>query len=235
MVAVRAREVYERLRGRNDPGGYHELLDELESAHVQRFGLGKDILEVGCGTGLVLARLSQFARTAKGIDLSPGMLELSRAKGLDVVEGSALELPFEGDSFDVTCSFKVLPRIPQIDRALGEMARVTRPGGYILAEFYNPHSLRGLLKRFGPKRPVATDTTESDVFLRLDSPAQARRLTPPGCTYVGGRGVRIFIPAGAVMRVPGVKHALRSLERRTCDSALGRFGGFWIATYQKQS
>lgn len=226
---------YERLRGLNDPGGYHELLDELESTYVQRFGAGKDILEVGCGTGLVLARLSQFARTAKGIDLSPGMLDLARAKGLDVIEGSALELPFRDDSFDVVCSFKVLPHIPQVDCTLAEMARVTRPGGYILAEFYNPYSLRGLLKRFGPKRPVAAHATEGDVFLRLDSPKQAKRLTPLRCTYIGGRGVRIFIPAGAVMRVPGVKNALRRLELRACDGALGRFGGFWIATYQKQS
>lgn len=226
---------YERNRGDNDPGGYHELVDELESQYVARFGTGKDVLEVGCGTGLVLARLSQFARTAKGIDLSPGMLELAHARGLDVLEGSALDLPFEDNTFDVTCSFKVLSHIPQIERALSEMARVTRPDGYILAEFYNPQSPRGLLKRFGPKLRVAEGTTEGDVYLRFDSPAQAKRMTPAACTFIGSRGIRIFIPAAAVMRLPGMRQTLRVLERGACDSVLRRFGGFWVATYQKRT
>src|ERR1700742_2246817 len=82
---------YEARRGKNDPGGYHELLDELEAGFVRRFGAGLDVLEVGCGTGLVLERIQRFARSARGVDLSPGMLSLARARGLDVQEGSATE------------------------------------------------------------------------------------------------------------------------------------------------
>ena len=91
---------YERERGNNDPGGYHELLDELEASYVRRFGQGKDVLEVGCGTGLVLLRLREFAHRATGVDLSPGMLEKAQQRGLDVKLGSATELPFESDQFD---------------------------------------------------------------------------------------------------------------------------------------
>ena len=126
---------YEDHRGERDPGGYHDLLDELEADFVERFGGGREVLEVGCGTGLVLARIAGFARRAQGIDLSPGMLEKARARGLDVVEGSATALPFPDASFDVTCAFKVLAHIPDIERALSEMARVTRPRGTIIAEF----------------------------------------------------------------------------------------------------
>ena len=36
---------YERERGSNDPGGYHELLDELEADYVRRFGSGRDATE----------------------------------------------------------------------------------------------------------------------------------------------------------------------------------------------
>src|SRR5262245_24014448 len=129
---------YERERGQNDPGGYHELLDELEASYVRRFGQGKDVLEVGCGTGLVLLPLREFARRAAGVDLSPGMLEKAKQRGLDVTLGSATALPFDSNQFDVTCSFKVLAHVPEIEKALAEMARVTRPGGVVLAEFYNP-------------------------------------------------------------------------------------------------
>jgi ubiquinone/menaquinone biosynthesis C-methylase UbiE len=224
---------YEKHRGTNDPGGYHELLDELEAGYVAKFGLGKDVLEVGCGTGLVLSRIAQFAKLAQGVDLSPGMLEKAKNRGLQVVEGSATALPFADHSFDVTCSFKVLAHIPEIDRALAEMTRVTRPGGFILAELYNPFSLRALVKRFGPAGKIAKNAHEKDVYLRFDSPAKAKAMTPEGCTYVGARGIRIITPTALAMRVPLMRGGLRHLERVLCDTPLKAFGGFYVATYQK--
>jgi ubiquinone/menaquinone biosynthesis C-methylase UbiE len=226
---------YERHRGVNDPGGYHELLDELEADYVSRFGTARSVLEVGCGTGLVLSRIQQFASAAKGVDLSPGMLEKARERGLDVVEGSATALPFADNSFDVTCSFKVLAHIPNVEVALSEMARVTRPGGYVLAELYNPHSLRALVKRYGPAGRIAAGAHEKNVYLRFDSPTRAKAMTPSGCTYVGARGIRIVTPTALAMRVPWIRGGLRRLERVLCDTPLKAFGGFYVATYQKNA
>lgn len=225
---------YERQRGENDPGGYHDLLDELEAGFVQRFGQGRDVLEVGCGTGLVLQRLQQFARSARGVDLSPGMLEKAQQRGLDVTLGSATALPFGDNQFDVTCSFKVLAHVAEIEKALAEMARVTRPGGTVLAEFYNPYSLRGLIKRFGPAGKVAEGADEHDVFTRFDSPARARQLTPPGCVLVGARGVRITIPSAAVMKGRLGRRLFRAAEHALCDSPFKRFAGFYVAAYEKR-
>jgi ubiquinone/menaquinone biosynthesis C-methylase UbiE len=225
---------YERHRGENDPGGYHELLDELEAGFVERFGRGRDVLEVGCGTGLVLERISRFARSAAGLDLSPGMLALAKRRGLVVTEGSATSLPFADASFDVTCAFKVLAHVPDIRAALAEMTRVTRPGGHVVAEFYNPHSLRGLAKRLGPAGRVAHQTNERDVYTRFDAPAAARALFPAECDLVASRGVRIVTPAAALMRIPVVRDALRAAEHALCDSPLGAFGGFWIAAARKR-
>jgi ubiquinone/menaquinone biosynthesis C-methylase UbiE len=227
-------EGYEARRGRNDPGGYHELLDELEADFVERFGAGADVLEVGCGTGLVLSRIKKFAATAKGIDLSPGMLEKARERGLDVVEGSATALPFADESFDVTCSFKVLAHIPEIDRALSEMARVTRRGGTIVAEFYNPYCLRGLIKRYGPAGRIAHKADESHVFTRYDSPFSIGNMLPAGCEVIDSRGIRIATPTAHLMRVPLLRAVLRQAEKRLCDSPLRVFGGFWIAAIRKR-
>jgi ubiquinone/menaquinone biosynthesis C-methylase UbiE len=226
---------YERERGQNDPGGYHELLDELEADYVRRYGQGRDVLEVGCGTGLVLLRIREFARAARGVDLSPGMLEKAKARGLDVTLGSATQLPFPSDSFDVTCSFKVLAHVPEIEQALAEMARVTRPGGTILAEFYNPFSLRGLLKRLGPAGKIAAGANEHDVYTRFDSPARARELTPPGCVLVGARGVRITIPSARLMKSSLGRRVFRAAEHALCDSPLKRLAGFYVAAYEKRS
>ncbi|HXK18832.1 MAG TPA: methyltransferase domain-containing protein [Polyangiaceae bacterium] len=225
---------YERERGQNDPGGYHELLDELEAGYVKRFGAERDVLEVGCGTGLVLLRIRDFARRASGVDLSPGMLEKAKLRGLDVTLGSATELPFGNDQFDVTCSFKVLAHVPEIEKALAEMARVTRPGGMVLAEFYNPYSLRGLVKRLGPAGKIAEGKNERDVYTRFDSPARAKQLTPPGCVFAGARGVRITIPSAKLMRPRFARRLFRAAEHLLCDSPLARLAGFYVAAYEKR-
>jgi ubiquinone/menaquinone biosynthesis C-methylase UbiE len=226
-------ERYEDRRDGHDPGGYHDLLDELELGFVERFAGGRDVLEVGCGTGLLLRHMAAFARSARGVDLSPGMLERARARGLDVVEASATDLPFPDASFDVVCSFKVLAHVRDIHRAFAEMARVTRPGGHVIAELYNPFSLRGLAKRLGPAGAVAAGATERDVYTRFDPPWRVRDLAPPGMRLVDSRGVRILIPAAAALRVPVVGALLRGGERLLCDSPLRWLGGFWIAALQK--
>jgi ubiquinone/menaquinone biosynthesis C-methylase UbiE len=226
-------ERYEDRRDGHDPGGYHDLLDELEVGFVERFGRGRDVLEVGCGTGLVLRRLAAFARSARGVDLSPGMLERARGRGLDVVEASVTDLPCADASFDVVCAFKVLAHVRDVRRALAEMARVTRPGGHVIAELYNPVSLRGLVKHLGPAGAVAEGATERDVYTRFDAPWHLRAIQPPGTQLVASRGVRIFTPAAAALRVPVLGAVLRSSERLFCDSPLRWFGGFWIAALRR--
>lgn len=226
---------YEDRRGGNDPGGYHDLVDDLEVDFVRRFGAGGDLLEVGCGTGLLLARTATFGRSAKGVDLSPGMLEKARARGLSVVEASATDLPFPDETFDVAYSFKVLAHVRDIERALAEMTRVVRRGGFVLAEFYNPNSLRGLVKRLAPPGAISHAKDESHVFTRFDSPSQARAYAPAGTRFVAARGVRIVTPAALALRLPVVGEALRRAEWLLCDSPLRRFGGFWIGAFRKEA
>src|SRR5688572_25225052 len=97
---------------------YHRMLDDLEVEIVERYARDKQVLEVGCGTGLILDRVSQFAASARGIDLSGGMLERAAARGLLVAQASATELPIASESVDVAYSFKVLAHIPDITGAM---------------------------------------------------------------------------------------------------------------------
>jgi ubiquinone/menaquinone biosynthesis C-methylase UbiE len=224
---------YDRPRGGRVPAGYHDLVDELELDFLARFATGKRVLEVGCGTGLLLSQMSSFAERASGIDLSEGMLARARARGLEVVQGSATALPFADASFDVACSFKVLAHVRDVRRALGEMVRVVRPGGTVVAEFYNPRSLRALVKRWGPARAISDTTTEAAVYTRFDTPTQVRGYLPAGSAVVASRGVRVVTPAAMALRVPLLGRALRALEWRLCDSRLGTLGGFWIAAIRK--
>lgn len=224
---------YEDKRGGRDPGGYHDLVDDLEVEFVERFAKQRDVLEVGCGTGLLLERIARFARSAKGIDLSDGMLEKARQRGLDVTLGSATDLPFADASFDVACSFKVLPHVRDIEKALNEMARVVRPGGTVVIELYNPFSMRGFVKNFLPAGAISDRTKESAVYTRFDNPFRVVDLVPKNLRQIDARGVRIVTPAAVVMKLPIVGRVLGRAERMLCDSPLRYFGGFWIGAFER--
>jgi ubiquinone/menaquinone biosynthesis C-methylase UbiE len=221
---------YERERHR----GYHALLDELELGAVEPLVRGRDVLEVGCGTGLILEKLARVARRAEGVDLSPGMLAHAKRRGLDVREGSATELPFPDATFDVAVSFKVLAHVPEIERALSEMARVCRPGGYVVAEHYNPWSLRYLAKRLAGPQPISDGRTEADVYTRWDSPRQLKALMPPSLELTDVYGVRVFTPAAFVHKIPVVAGLVAHAERLAVTSPLRWFGGFLVAVARKK-
>ncbi|MFW5925986.1 MAG: class I SAM-dependent methyltransferase [Myxococcota bacterium] len=221
---------YERERAR----GYHALVDELEVRAVAPLARGRRVLEVGCGTGLVLERLAPIAEAAYGVDLSAGMLRKARERGLPVVQGSVTALPFADDSFDLVCSFKVLAHVHDIDRALSELVRVTRPGGYLALEFYNPWSVRHVAKKIAGPQPISEGRSEADVFTRWDSPRRVRKLLPTNVELVDFRGVRVLTPAAFTHRIPGLRQALAWGERAALTSPLRRFGGFLIAVARKQ-
>ncbi len=220
---------YEKERGR----GYHALIDDLEVSVTEPLARGARVLEVGCGTGLILERIARVAERAEGIDLSPGMLEQARQRGLSVCEGSATELPFADATFDLVYSYKVLAHVPDIEKALAEMARVTRPGGTILAEFYNPWSLRYLAKRLGPAGRISEKTTEDAVYTRFDSPQRIREILPSNTHLEGFRGVRVVTPTAGVVSLPVVGRAVSMLEHVLLDSPAARFGGFLIAVIRR--
>lgn len=95
------------------------------------------ILEVAIGTGRSLPFYPAGADIV-GVDLTPGMLEIARQRarglGLDVelVTGDAEKLPFDGAAFDTVVCELGLCSIPRPGVAIGEMARVLKPGGTLL-------------------------------------------------------------------------------------------------------
>ncbi|HUS29445.1 MAG TPA: class I SAM-dependent methyltransferase [Kofleriaceae bacterium] len=214
---------------------YHRMLDDLEVEIVERYARDKQVLEVGCGTGLILHRVASFARDARGIDLSAGMLEKAEARGLAVAQASATELPIATASVDVAYSFKVLAHIPDIQGAMREMARVVRPGGYVIAEFYNARSLRRLVKAIKPPSAVSEQTNDEHVYTRYDDADAIRSYLPPELEWVTTRGIRVITPVAAVLRVPLLGSAVRWAEHRLADAPVARdHGGFLVAICQRR-
>lgn len=91
------------------------------------------ILDCGCGTGSNLEMLRLYG-SAVGFDLTRIGAEFAKAHGHRVAQASIADIPFRTGAFDLATSFDVFQVLPQeVERsAIREMARVLKPGGWLL-------------------------------------------------------------------------------------------------------
>jgi SAM-dependent methyltransferase len=132
------------------------------------------VLEVGCGPGDMAERIATDTRAeVVAIDLSPRMVELTRARGVDARVGDVQELPFEDESFDCAVAAWMLYHVPDLDRGLAELSRVLRSGGRLVAATNSVRNLRELWDL------VARDRTgEGVAFLAEDGEERLRSHFP---------------------------------------------------------
>jgi predicted TPR repeat methyltransferase len=93
-----------------------------------------DIVDAGCGTGLLAEHLRPYARRLVGIDLSPKMLEKARTRGYDrlVVVELALFLRSEPQGFDIVASSDTLVYFGDLREVLAAARTALRPGGRLV-------------------------------------------------------------------------------------------------------
>jgi len=102
---------------------------------------GMKILDIAAGTGSSSRPLVDKGAEVTALDFSHGMIEQGRKqnKSINFVQGDALKLPFEDNSFDVTTISFGLRNTSNTEKALKEALRVTKDGGRIVvAEFSHP-------------------------------------------------------------------------------------------------
>lgn len=115
---------------------FYRANHELFLSHVTSFASGRpqdlNILDAGCGTGLLTKKLKKFGRVV-GVDISSDALRFSRKRGINVRKASVDKLPFKDSSFDLIVSMDVIYHNSVNDKkALREFFRVLKPGGILI-------------------------------------------------------------------------------------------------------
>lgn len=206
---------YARAHGSSRPSARHFRSRLWLVQHLLAACPGGDLLDVGCGPGvlahaLLESRPCDFRITV--LDQSPAMVEYCAANVRDVGEihpavGQLEALPFADASFDVTLVMGAL-EYADARAAIGEISRVTRPGGLVIVTMLNPLS---------PYR-----ATEWFVYwpMRRVLGAIERSFGVPAVRRHGVRatGIRAF-PAGRLRRLMG-QAGLRPVNRVYYDLRL---------------
>ena len=123
---LRARKsIYENAEG-DDPRQF--AFEAVAAARPTR------VLEVGGGEGELAERfIKELGLELVAVDQSDAMVEVQRSKGIDARVGDVQELPFADGEFDVAVAAWMLYHVRDLDRGLGELARVLRPTGVLVA------------------------------------------------------------------------------------------------------
>ena len=140
---TKAAEIYE-----TDHAGIYEMCkDDYPPmlAELER-DVFEDALDVGCGTGPVIALLAEKypEKHFVGLDITPAMINAAQAKGLsnaEFVVGDAEDLPFDDSSFDAVLCSNSFHHYPNPEAFLREARRVLRSGGKLILRDYTSNDL----------------------------------------------------------------------------------------------
>lgn len=120
------------------------ILDELDTVDFN----GKEVLEVGVGQAADSFQIAKRGANWNGLDLTAAAVERAKARFAisntsfgKVLQGSATNMPWPDNSFDIVYSHGVLHHIPEVRLVSKEIHRVLKPGGLLVIMMYHKNSL----------------------------------------------------------------------------------------------
>jgi ubiquinone/menaquinone biosynthesis C-methylase UbiE len=131
---------------------YDRWLKDFYFSLIEKYGTGKDVLDLCCGSGSLLLPKLHLMKSAIGVDFSSMMLDALSKKfngtvpsNLEIALGDANYLPLRDNIVDFVYSITALYHIPNVEKAIHEAARVLRPGGIAALELGNLYSINTLV------------------------------------------------------------------------------------------
>jgi ubiquinone/menaquinone biosynthesis C-methylase UbiE/DNA-binding transcriptional ArsR family regulator len=160
----------------------------------------RSLLDLGTGTGRMLELFGPHIERGLGIDLSPAMLSIARArldraglKNCSVRQGDIYDIAAPRDSFDVVIIHQVLHFVEDGARAIREAARVLAPSGRLLVVDFAPHDLEFLREEHKHHRLGFAGETVSQWLSAAGLDAVGHRSIPPEPGSEGKIAVSIWV------------------------------------------
>lgn len=183
--------------------------DYIESCLNRESGEGslarQQILEVGCGGGLICEELAQRGAKMVGIDASAGALDTARthaqeqglSQNIHYRQGYAESLPYEDGSFPAIVCFDTLEHVKDLPATIKEIARVLAPGGVFVFDTINRTLLaRAVLIWYGENFPSGGLQPGIHNYHAFIKPVELKRLLVTNGLEV--RELTGFMPRGFV-------------------------------------
>lgn len=190
--------------------GYDKIADVLAmspkfyrlcaSLIAPKIAPGGGVLDIGCGQGLQLAEIRKLCSEARlhGMDISPKLVDLARNNVPDgyFQTGDADNLAYADAQFDVVVMTEVLEHLAEPARALAQIKRVLKLGGWLLMTVPNRDWLRfdwylGNRKVYQPVDDKWYRVAEVSAYLN-QAGFEIRRITGAENLYFGGGLPRLF-------------------------------------------
>lgn len=159
------------------------------------------LLEVGCGWGELAEWLArETGAEVVATDASPRMVELARQRGVDARRADVQKLPFADGEFDCAVAAWMLYHVPDLDRAIAELARVLRPDGTLVAVTNSRYHLLELRELVGSGPSTLSFNRENGEELLRRRFARVRREDVDGRLEFADRGaVEAYVRASISM------------------------------------
>jgi ubiquinone/menaquinone biosynthesis C-methylase UbiE len=165
------------------PVGSRGFFDDLDQYHFEKLHhlltlvdfdgwAGRQVLEVGCGAGVDLARFAKGAADVTGVDLTESAITLAKANfsqqqlpgRFEVADGE--HLPFEDATFDLVYAHGVVQYTPDPQKLVDECHRVLKPGGQAVFQVYNRVSWLNALSKL---MKVGLEHDDAPVLLKFSA------------------------------------------------------------------
>jgi SAM-dependent methyltransferase len=208
-LAVRNKTYRDLVEGANAEEMVFEAVREADP---------KRMLEVGCGTGELSQRVQrELGAEVVALDISPRMVELSQARGVDARVGDVQDLPFADGEFDCAVAAWVLYHLPDVDRGIAELARVLAARGTLVAATLGEGNMAELWEAVGDTatRGLSFGRDNGEEALRKEFAEVERRDAEGTVVFPDREAMRRFV-ASTITRahlsdqVPAVNEPFRA-------------------------